>query len=352
MSAFPKYALQEAVKVAQTIEDTNAGQPLPPVETALAMDFSPRNSQFEQITSASIKYGLTAGSSRADVILITETGSRVVAPTSTEDRAKALLKAALEPETFRRMHEYFKGKKLPESQFLMNTIVREFDVPRAHAEACATIFVENMEFVGLVMARGKDKYLSAQAIPVIADEDIIDGVTDDEADEPEIEFEESSPQVPAPKGTVDLPPVPAPSENNKVFISHGKNIAIVGQLKDLLTFGHFEPVVSVERETTSKPVPDKVMDDMRACSAGIIHVGTERKVLDTEGNEHSMINQNVLIEIGAAMALYGRRFILLTETGTTLPSNLQGLYEVRLEGNGLDHAATMKLLKAFNDFKS
>jgi hypothetical protein len=35
-----------------------------------------------------------------------------------------------------------------------------------------------------------------------------------------------------------------------------------------------------------------------------------------------------------------------------LPSNLQGLYEVRFEGDGLDHDATMALLKALSDLKT
>ena len=73
--------------------------------------------------------------------------------------------------------------------------------------------------------------------------------------------------------------------------------------------------------------------------------------LDSVGKEHKMLNQNVLIEIGAAMALYGRKFILLVEDGATLPSNLQGLYEVRYEGEKLDYDSTMKLLKAFADFR-
>jgi predicted nucleotide-binding protein len=139
--------------------------------------------------------------------------------------------------------------------------------------------------------------------------------------------------------------------NNRVFITHGTNKEIVGQLKELLTFGSFQPIVSVEQETVSKPVPDKVMDDMRSCAAAIIHVGTEMKFLDTAGKEQRVLNPNVLIEIGAAMALYKRQFILLVENGVTLPSNLQGLYEVRYEGDRLDYEATMKLLKAFNDFR-
>lgn len=74
------------------------------------------------------------------------------------------------------------------------------------------------------------------------------------------------------------------------------------------------------------------------------------RVLDDSGNEHQMLNPNVLIEIGAAMALYGRNFILLVQEGVTLPSNLQGLYEVRYSGDELDRVATMKLLRAFNEF--
>jgi predicted nucleotide-binding protein len=93
------------------------------------------------------------------------------------------------------------------------------------------------------------------------------------------------------------------------------------------------------------------MDDMRSCAAAIIHVGTEMKLLDDGGKEHRSLNENVLIEIGAAMALYKRNFILLVERGLTLPSNLQGLNEVRYDGDRLDYEATMKLLKAFNDFR-
>ncbi len=51
------------------------------------------------------------------------------------------------------------------------------------------------------------------------------------------------------------------------------------------------------------------------------------------------------------MALYGRQFILLVEDGVKLPSNLQGLYECRYSGDGLNMPATMKLLKAFNEFR-
>lgn len=75
-------------------------------------------------------------------------------------------------------------------------------------------------------------------------------------------------------------------------------------------------------------------------------------ITDRDSNEHVLLNPNVLIEIGAAMAFYGRRFILLVREGVRLPSNLQGLYEVRYGGETLDATATIKLLEAIKDIKN
>ena len=86
------------------------------------------------------------------------------------------------------------------------------------------------------------------------------------------------------------------------------------------------PVVAVDQETSVET--DSLQDpDMegRGCLAGIIHVKTELRLYDKAGKEYIMLNENVLIEIGAAMALYEDNFILLVEKGVDLPSNLQGL---------------------------
>jgi hypothetical protein len=61
---------------------------------------------------------------------------------------------------------------------------------------------------------------------------------------------------------------------------------------------------------------------------------------------------NVLIEIGAALALYRRRFILLVQNGAKLPSNLQGLFEVRYDGEKMDAEAALRLLKSLKDLKN
>lgn len=142
-----------------------------------------------------------------------------------------------------------------------------------------------------------------------------------------------------------------PVTNNSVFITHGANKKVLDQIKDIVSYGGFEPIVAQERESVAKPVPEKVMDDMRQCAAAVIHVSAEGEYIDSKKVTRPKINDNVLIEIGAAMALYRRNFILVVEDGLELPSNLQGLYECRYTGDELSSSATMKLLKAFKAFR-
>jgi predicted nucleotide-binding protein len=160
------------------------------------------------------------------------------------------------------------------------------------------------------------------------------------------------PGLPAP--AAKAPPGRSPTadpKDKKVFVSHGKKRDLVPQLKEFLEIAEFEPVVSVERESVSKPVPEKVMDDMRACSAAIIHVDGDREVTNDKGEKEMLLNENVLIEIGAALALYRRRFILLVQNGVKLPSNLQGLFQVRYDGDKMDAEAALRLLKSLKDLR-
>jgi predicted nucleotide-binding protein len=151
---------------------------------------------------------------------------------------------------------------------------------------------------------------------------------------------------PSPAGGVGM------ANARRMYVTHGSNKAFVELLKDLLKIGELEAVVSEQHETAAVPVPDKVISDMRRCGSAIIHVDAESTFTDTDGTNHVMLNENVLIEIGAAMALYDQRFILLVRDGLSLPSNLQGLYQLRYAGETLDAATALKLLSAITDLKN
>jgi predicted nucleotide-binding protein len=349
-SDFPKHTLDEALRVAKAIADKNAGQPLPPTETAIALGISPGSSEFRTLLSSSIKYGLTSGSFNSEKVSLEHGGRNIVEPRSPEDEHKALEEAALAPPTFRAIYDYFRGKKLPDDVFFQNTLVREFGVPREHSKKCATVFVKNVERVGLVRAANTGKWLSTEAhvhrgakqLPTNGT--AVDPENVDAAIEPDEEIRTAGAPEHVAAGAKD-------ARLKRVFITHGKNMAFIAPIKDLLSFGQLEPIVSMERESVAQPVPDKVMKDMRTCGAAIIHIEDELKLVDQHAKEHVMLNSNVLIEIGAAMALYGRRYIFLVKEGVELPSNLLGLYEVRYAGEKLDGEVTIRLLKAINEMK-
>ena len=67
-------------------------------------------------------------------------------------------------------------------------------------------------------------------------------------------------------------------------------------------------MVSVERRIYGESrYLRKSLRTCALCGAGVIDVGGEGKYLDAGGIEHTKLNDNVLIEIGAAMALYGEK---------------------------------------------
>src|ERR1700686_1669265 len=61
---------------------------------------------------------------------------------------------------------------------------------------------------------------------------------------------------------------------NRVFITHRMNKKILEQVKELVAFGKFAPVVARDRET-ARPSPHDVMDEMRGCDTAVIHVGAD-----------------------------------------------------------------------------
>jgi len=269
------------------------------------------------------------------------------------EKRKALLDAAFSIELFGKLYKQYDQHKIPPPQLFKNILIRDFDVDPTLAEECLERFMNDGRFVGLIRPFSGAERVSIQHASEEAGALDYENREAEPADtglfpSSEMDDEEltNRPVMPSknPALTVQV-------RNDRVFITHGKNDKIVQQLKELLTFGKFTPVVAEEHETPSKPVPAKVFDEMRSCSAAIINVASEKDLKDDEGRMHHAINENVLIEIGAAYALYKGNFILLVQKGVDLPSNLQGLYRCDYEGDTLGYEATMKLLKAFNEFK-
>ncbi len=327
----------------KAIADNYGYKPSSPIQVARALGVQPTSGPFRMLTGAAIAYGLTAGGYNANQISIEPLGLKVVRPTAEGDDLMAKREALLHPRVIGEFLKKYDGAAFPRQDIAENVLV-ELGVPRERAGQVLELIMEGAKAVGFVHdIKGKEYVELSSASPMKT-------IPAQAGEDPE---EAGGLDVPLPPLEAAAPPARAQeAQLKRVFITHGSNRAFIEPIKKLLSFGELEAVVSTERQSVSQPVSDKVMNDMRRCGAAIIHVDEERRLVDSGANEHIVLNPNVLIEIGAAMALYGRRFILLVKEGVKLPTNLQGLYEVRYQGDALSGDATIKLLEATNDIKN
>lgn len=345
---FPRHSLRQALRVAQSIWENNQGQPFDTIDLAKSLDKTPTSSGFQTILSSSLRYGLTEGNYKSARIALTSLGSAIVAPTEGSDSRLSVRRSLLNPELFSRLLPRLDRKVIPKDDILRNTLIKEFGVPKDDVDVCLRVLRENVRELDLSQDLKGSTYFQLDRIVPVSTLVVEQPGTAELAGQSAVESVPENLSQSPPQGVA----VPPPPTLNRVFIAHGQNKAIIEQVKELLTFGKFTPVVAEEHETTSRPVPEKVLEEMRSCFAGVLHIEAEQELLDTAGKVHHVLNENVLVEIGAAMALYSSRFILLVQHGVQVPSNLQGLYRCEYSGDKLDYDATMKLLKAFSEFRS
>jgi predicted nucleotide-binding protein len=361
-SDVPSYSLEEALKIASALVDNYAGGPTKPLLVAKAMNLQPTSPNFRQRCGASIAYGLTDGGYNAGQITLLPLGKRILTPTVEGDDLIAKREAFLKPKIIGLFLTKYDNSKLPRRDIALN-VLAEMGVPKESSAKTYDLIVDGARSLGLLTEINGVPYIALQPVgqtlrpetpaSAVVGEDGQDrsGLANDQTtDTPGSSASDHS--VAATRTASSPGASRAEYRRKRVFITHGKDKGFVEPIKKLLGFGQLEPVVSVERQTVSLSVPDKVMNDMRSCGAAIIHVDAEQQLIDAEAKSHTVLNPNVLIEIGAAMALYGKRFILLVREGVRLPSNLQGLYEVRYVGDIPDANVTIKLLEAINDIKN
>lgn len=329
-SEFPKNTLQEAIRVAKAIEDANGGQPYPPTDTAIALGMSPGSSDFRTLLSSAIKYGLTQGSYNQDRVSLQQLGRDLVEPQSQEQIRSAMVSATLRPETFRRIYEHFRGKKLPKASYLQNTVMREFEVPKEHAEACVNIFNSNMDYVGLVRVATTGRWLSAEPIPLSVSDTKEEQITDEETYELPTtkvqDFQETPPKQPL-----------APSQQkNAIFIGHGKNKTPLQQLKTILDQFNIPYKIAISEPNEFRPISQKVAEIMDSCGAAILIFTADEEFRDSAGNTIWRPSENVIFELGASSVLYGRRVILFKEKDVTFPTNFRDIGYIEFEKDNLN----------------
>lgn len=355
---FPKFTLEQALAVPNALH-RNGGQPLPPVDTAAAIERSPGSSKFRQITAASSAYGLTIGSYKADRISLGNVGRAVLSPKDPDERGDSLVQAALRPPLFAMVYDYYKGQKFPEQEFMANTVVREFGVPDTMAADFVRVFTENMRYVGLIRATTSGDWLSRDATPGAPP---TAQVPEAAAQEVANVLEEAPAGLPNRASAEPQPPVTETEPERKrrpnvLFVGHGKNKKPMGQLTKTLDQMGIPYKVAQDEPHLARPISTKVHETMGECGAAILVFSADREYRDLDGEPVWLPSENVGNELGAASVLYDDRIIIFKEEGVELASNYSGIGYITFEKDKLDakvpdllrELVAMKILKVSVD---
>jgi hypothetical protein len=145
---FPKHTLEDAIRIAKAIEDKNAGNPMPATSVATAVGYrQAQDWRFLELLRSSNQYGLVDGTGPAAKISLGKLGQDIVAPSSPQQRTEGLFAAFRNVKDFDNVEKFYGGKAIPEDEFFLNTLTREFKIPRDRADTFAKVFTTNLSYL-------------------------------------------------------------------------------------------------------------------------------------------------------------------------------------------------------------
>jgi len=146
--SFPKNSLEEAITIAKAIEDKHGGNPMKADVLAKAVGFNRSDDwRFLDLLKSANLYGLVSGSGAKATVSLEKIGQDVVAPGSQQERKAALLSAFHHVEDFKKVDDFYGTKRIPEDEYFLNTLTRQFGIPRDRADVFAEVFRKNVTFL-------------------------------------------------------------------------------------------------------------------------------------------------------------------------------------------------------------
>ncbi len=325
---FPSHTLEEALAIAQAIQEKYAGKPIKRALLAGAVGFSAESSGYRVLLSSSYKYGLTEGTEHAVDVSLTTLGRRITKPTSQAEKEAALKEGALKPDLLGRIYKHYDNERLPSGQFFWNTLEQQFGVPAEHTQELEGLLMKNGKFTGLVQDAGGAPYVflsGAGAAPSLSEE--------------EAEPEEKERVALAPPHPPSAAP-PAPPKPGWIFVAHGKNRTPLEQLKRVLDSFKVPYKVAVDEPHSGRPISEKVANIMRECSAGIFIFTADEEFYEKGGSPIYRPSENVVFELGAGSMQYGNKMVIFKQDGVSFPTDFRDLGYISFEMDRLDAKAS------------
>jgi hypothetical protein len=148
----PTLSLPDAVSVITHLYENVGGDASYDTFAGL-IENSPSSSTFHRKLAALKNYGLVTDENKH--VKVSSLGDVIVAPTSPDERMDALKKAFLSVEIFALLYDKYRGKLLPQDEFLTNVVTGL--VPKEFANTWIDRFKQSAKAAGLIRDRGDGK---------------------------------------------------------------------------------------------------------------------------------------------------------------------------------------------------
>lgn len=333
----PRHTFTEALRLVNAFKDDSNSKSVKRINLAQRADTTPSSTIFRDLISSANKYGLIEGNMKSEHINLSGLGASICYPKSDEERSGAIKEAILRPKVFEELVNFYKDKKLPSSELVMNTITEQFGVDPKIKKLTYDIFIANSEEYGFIKDIKGSKYVQIPDGQLVVDNQSVEEVPETD-EEPQTSEE------------VDLPTqsVPEVTRPKKVFIAHGKNKVPLEQLKQILSKFKVASEVVMENPHEGKPISQKVLDTMKECTSGIFIFTADEEFTDKNGNPVLMPNINVVFELGAGISLYGNKIVIFREEGVTFGSDFTAIGHISFEKDKLNTKGAELLQELIN----
>lgn len=283
----------------------------------------PESSNFRYLIGSSIQYGLTKGGPQAEYISLTPLGESIAKATDEKQRIPLLQEALQKITIYKDFYQRYRDAKLPTEDYAKKLLKDEFKVPEEHLDECFNLMVTNGRFAGLIQDVAGAPRIVFEKAPSLPTEEGEEG-------------EPKGPEQPPPSP----PAPPVVSKPKQIFIAHGKNKTPLEQLKRILDQFKVPYLVAIDEPHRGRPISQKVAETMNNCSSAIFIFTADEEVTDAEGKKTFRPSDNVVYELGAAGALYGKNIVIFKEDGVTFASDFSDLGYITFEKDNLGAKAT------------
>ncbi|MDP6401999.1 MAG: hypothetical protein QF467_00455 [SAR202 cluster bacterium] len=315
---YPIHTLEEALTIASTIQEANAGLEFDRELLARAMGTTPASSGFTMRLNSSAKYGLTQGGYNDPRIGLAQRGEAIVAPKGDDELRQALVDAALQPDLFAQFYRLLDGKRLPEDTYAQNMLQRELGIHPDLAGECLGIVKANGLFTGILRSVQGALQVDLQGPPAPY------------AGHPERDGDATAGPAPPTAATSGHDTV----QGGKIFIGHDGSAESVGIVSAVLEEFNIPYGTVLEPDVDLRPVPAEVAREMRECMAAVLVFAAPE---DDESGATTPMDR-IMFLLGASSVLYGDRIVILRERGFEPAYDTGSLPTVVFDRDSPEHA--------------